>query len=99
MASDEQLEKFKDEILKELRDIKGQLKELNGSVARHSHTLYGVNEYGGLTRDVKRLFREVESISERLKVPGTVRTNTMWKAIGAIAAVSAVFVSLMIGLQ
>jgi len=88
MSDDSQL----DRIEKQLEAINKQLRTLNGTVARHEQTLHGPHGRSGLEKDVQELKDNRPPI-------GVVNTRTMWAAISAMAAISAVIVALVVGLS
>jgi hypothetical protein len=90
-----------DQILDELRairrdldGIRDELRKLNGKVARHDQTLYGIEGRGGMIDDVRNLFKVVDKFR-----PGWTSTKTVWAAIASIASVATVFVALVFGMQ
>lgn len=90
---DEDFKRQLDRIEHSLASVHDHLRRLNGQVAKHSQSLYGVDGRGGMLDDVRNLFKVVERFA-----PGMTSTKTMWAAVGSIAAMSAVVVSLVIGL-
>lgn len=85
-------DKFAEEIRQELKNTNNHLLTLNGSVSRHSQTLYGPYGRGGLEEKFDRLVQAI-------KPSGMTTTKTVWAAVGALAGVAAVFVALVIGLS
>jgi hypothetical protein len=75
-----------DRIEQALEDIKAHLAKLNGQVASHAQTLYGVEGRGGMLERMERF------------TPGMTSMKTVYAAVGAITSVAAVIVALVIGL-
>ena len=71
--------------------VEAHLRKLNGKVARHEQTLYGIDGRDGMVTDVRDL-------KSTVRPAGTVQIRTMWAAIGALAAVASVMAALVIGL-
>lgn len=90
---DEDVKRQLDRIEHALTSVNDHLRRLNGQVAKHSQSLYGIEGRGGMLDDLRNLFKIVDRFA-----PGMTSTKTMWAAVGSIAAVSAVVVSLVIGL-
>ena len=90
-------------IEERLGSIEHQLKEINGTVRRHDHELYGPSGRGGIVEKAKELTDRMETLLVQAKAmeskEGMVPARTLWAGIASIAAVASVIVAMVVGLS